>query len=138
MLPQGVWDWLTDANASAEAGEELSRTGVKIATVRRSRIELPSDYEVMSGFSTLKIDELDEQTRDMLDLIVGDEVTEAELRTLDESTFEDGPEILESEVLSAADETRINNLAAQPVVAYDDEVDATDALAKIPIVSLGY
>lgn len=69
---QGVWEWLSDPTASAEAGEELS--GQSLATVRRSRFDLPSDGDVMAGFTTVKADELDEQTRDLLDLIVGDEV----------------------------------------------------------------
>jgi len=68
VATQGVWDWLTDAEASAEAGDELARS--KLATVRRSKIDMPSDNEVLSGFSTLKLEELDVQTRDLLDLII--------------------------------------------------------------------
>ena len=68
VATQGVWDWLTDADAGAEAGDELARS--KLATVRRSKIDMPSDNEVLSGFSTLKLEELDVQTRDLLDLII--------------------------------------------------------------------
>ena len=113
---QGVWEWLTDSSATVEAGEELSRQA--IATVRRSRIELPSEAEVMSGFSTIKVDELDDQTRDLLELIAGEEITEGELKSVDLS-LETSDQIPESEGLSPADEARLATLASTPVLTLD-------------------
>ncbi len=118
---QGVWDWLTDADASPEAGDELARS--KLATVRRSKIELPSDKDVLSAFNTLKMDELDDQTRDMLDLIVGDEVTEDELKGLDFNVSTD--DLPQSEGVSAEDAARMEAVAAQPFTELEPLGDGT-------------
>ena len=120
VATQGVWDWLTDAEAGAEAGDELARS--KLATVRRSKIDMPSDNEVLSGFSSLKLEELDEQTRDLLDLIISDEVTEDELKTLDfNATTDDVPE---SETFSQADVARIDDLTSKTLETLDVELAA--------------
>ena len=120
VASQGVWDWLTDADASPEAGDELARS--KLATVRRSRIEMPSDNEVLSGFSTLKLEELDEQTRDMLELIINDDVTEDELKTLDFNAIDENDDVPESDVLTQDDTARMDDLAAQPLDALEVEI----------------
>ncbi|GAX76487.1 hypothetical protein CEUSTIGMA_g3932.t1 [Chlamydomonas eustigma] len=121
---QGVWDWLTDADAAPEAGEELGSK--KLATIRRSRIELPSDREVLSAFNTLKMEELDDQTRDLLDLIVGDEVTEDELKTLDFNvSTEDLPE---SDIFTPEDIARVEGVAGQ----YLDEPEMEDIALPVP------
>jgi len=118
---QGVWDWLVDADSAAD---ELDTA--RVSSVRRSAAELPSDYEVLSGFSTLKVDELDEQTRDMLELIIGDEVTEDELKTVDAAVELDLPA---GEGLSQEESAELDALAEKEVEQL--EIDAPEPRAPV-------
>jgi len=127
VATQGVWDWLTDAEASAEAGDELARS--KLATVRRSKIDMPSDNEVLSGFSTLKLEELDVQTRDLLDLIISDEVTEDDLKTLD---FDAAGEVPDSDAFSQDDIARLDDLTSRPLDVLDVQMGPMPVQVLVP------
>lgn len=124
---QGVWDWLVDADSAAD---DLASTNLSSA-VRRSTAELPSDNEVMNSFSALKVDELDEQTRDMLELIIGDGVTEEELKIVDAAVEMDLPA---SEALSQADAAALDALGEKPVDALEIEEEDPRAAVAVSII----
>eukprot|EP00195_Chlamydomonas_chlamydogama_P012193 CAMPEP_0202899994 /NCGR_PEP_ID=MMETSP1392-20130828/9370_1 /ASSEMBLY_ACC=CAM_ASM_000868 /TAXON_ID=225041 /ORGANISM="Chlamydomonas chlamydogama, Strain SAG 11-48b" /LENGTH=694 /DNA_ID=CAMNT_0049586301 /DNA_START=96 /DNA_END=2180 /DNA_ORIENTATION=- len=107
----GMWDWLTDySEQAAEVDEELANS--KLMTVRRSKAELPSDSEVLSSFGAFNVEQLDQETRDLLELVVGEDITEEEVKTIDVNVDDNVPA---SEPVAAADMAVLEGLTSKTV-----------------------
>lgn len=100
-----VWGWL--GGDAANAPQDVDEA---VPSGRHSSVALPSDDEVFSAFSALKVDELDEQTRDMLELIIGDDPSDADLTLADEASVVEG-EVPESVTFTQQELENIDALA---------------------------
>lgn len=100
-----VWSWL--GGDAANAPQDVDEA---VPSGRHSSVALPSDDEVFSAFSALKVDELDEQTRDMLELIIGDDPSDADLTLADEASVVEG-EVPESVAFTQQELENIDALA---------------------------
>ena len=107
----GMWDWLTDFSDTADAQDMAADS--KMVSVRRSKVELVSDADVMSGLGTVNVEELDQETRDLLELVVGEgDLTEEELKGLGQ---DDDVELPEVEGISAAQRASLEAVLAKDV-----------------------
>lgn len=103
-----IWNWL-----GGETTEDVE-VSTPVPTTRYSDAVLPSDDEVFSAFSALKVDELDEQTRDMLELIIGDDPSDLDLTANEDAAIADAA-LPASETFTDAERATLDLLIQYPL-----------------------
>jgi hypothetical protein len=123
----GLWDWLTDEAADNDVVDELA--SAKLFSVKHSSVELPSDSDVMAGLGAAnQWEDLEPETRDLLQLVVGEgDLTDEEMRMID-GQEEELPQLVAP---SEADVNRMEMLAAEAVLELAVEEAAMPAGIKV-------